>query len=321
MTNTARTLALKLRARIKAAFLAGVVLLAPASALAQTVTTYATGAYAGSSMSFDSSGALFVSGFNAQDVYRVPPGGGEATVFVTRSSGIGEAVIGPDNSLYTVVEGGMVARYAPGSTTPDPTPYATGVTTYRFNSLVFDSAGRLYVIGIGSSDRNVYRAPIGGGAATVFGSLPDGAIAGAIAVGPGGEVFVSEQASRSVLKIAPSGGQSTIFATGVGVSGGLAVARNGDVYVNDYFNGLIRRVPASGGAGVVIATIADQPGGLTLRGDTLYVSAYDSGYVYQVALPSEPAPVPTMTEWAMILFAVMLAGGAALHLQRRRRFA
>lgn len=28
-------------------------------------------------------------------------------------------------------------------------------------------------------------------------------------------------------------------------------------------------------------------------------------------------PVPTLTEWAMILLAVLLAGGAALHLQRR----
>ncbi len=31
-----------------------------------------------------------------------------------------------------------------------------------------------------------------------------------------------------------------------------------------------------------------------------------------------PAPIPTMTEWAMILFGVMLAGGAAMMIQRRR---
>lgn len=31
-----------------------------------------------------------------------------------------------------------------------------------------------------------------------------------------------------------------------------------------------------------------------------------------------PTPVPTMTEWAMILFIMILAGGAALFLQRRR---
>ena len=33
-----------------------------------------------------------------------------------------------------------------------------------------------------------------------------------------------------------------------------------------------------------------------------------------------PAPVPTLSEWAMILFGTVLAGGAALYLQRRRRF-
>lgn len=34
-----------------------------------------------------------------------------------------------------------------------------------------------------------------------------------------------------------------------------------------------------------------------------------------------PAAVPTLTEWAMILFGALLAGGAALHLQHRRRAA
>ena len=33
---------------------------------------------------------------------------------------------------------------------------------------------------------------------------------------------------------------------------------------------------------------------------------------------SQPAPVPTLSEWAMILFGTILAGGAALYIQRRR---
>lgn len=32
-----------------------------------------------------------------------------------------------------------------------------------------------------------------------------------------------------------------------------------------------------------------------------------------------PTPVPTMSEWAMILFAAVMAGGAALYIQRRRQ--
>lgn len=35
-------------------------------------------------------------------------------------------------------------------------------------------------------------------------------------------------------------------------------------------------------------------------------------------VPPAPAPVPTLAEWAMILFGVMLAGGAAFLIQRRR---
>jgi hypothetical protein len=31
-----------------------------------------------------------------------------------------------------------------------------------------------------------------------------------------------------------------------------------------------------------------------------------------------PTPVPTMTEWAMILLGLMLAGGAAVLIQRRQ---
>ena len=37
--------------------------------------------------------------------------------------------------------------------------------------------------------------------------------------------------------------------------------------------------------------------------------------------PSPAAPVPTLSEWAMILFGTVLAGGAALYIQRRRLLA
>lgn len=37
--------------------------------------------------------------------------------------------------------------------------------------------------------------------------------------------------------------------------------------------------------------------------------------------PPPPTPVPTLSEWAMIALSVLLAGGAALHLERRRRAA
>lgn len=39
---------------------------------------------------------------------------------------------------------------------------------------------------------------------------------------------------------------------------------------------------------------------------------------YTCAAAVVPTPVPTLSEWAMILFASVLAGGAALYIQRRR---
>jgi uncharacterized repeat protein (TIGR01451 family) len=44
-------------------------------------------------------------------------------------------------------------------------------------------------------------------------------------------------------------------------------------------------------------------------------SATDSD---SIILAATPTPVPTLGEWALILFGLMLAGGAALHLSRRR---
>ena len=42
---------------------------------------------------------------------------------------------------------------------------------------------------------------------------------------------------------------------------------------------------------------------------------------YQMQVVAAPAAVPTMTEWAMILLGLMLAGCAAVMIQRRRRAA
>jgi len=39
---------------------------------------------------------------------------------------------------------------------------------------------------------------------------------------------------------------------------------------------------------------------------------------YRLLLPNLPEPVPTLSEWAMIVFGLLLAGGAAHYIQRRR---
>lgn len=39
---------------------------------------------------------------------------------------------------------------------------------------------------------------------------------------------------------------------------------------------------------------------------------------YRLLLPNLPAPVPTLSEWAMLVFGLLLAGGATYYIQRRR---
>lgn len=58
-----------------------------------------------------------------------------------------------------------------------------------------------------------------------------------------------------------------------------------------------------------------QMSGWTPFGTTISKGGYSSNITNAAAAP---AAVPTMTEWAMIAFALALAGGAALMIQRRR---
>ncbi|WGM31962.1 hypothetical protein KKHFBJBL_02213 [Brevundimonas sp. NIBR11] len=52
------------------------------------------------------------------------------------------------------------------------------------------------------------------------------------------------------------------------------------------------------------------------NGADAQLTGYDA-YFFATFGP-EATPVPTLSEWAMILFGLTLAGGAALYIQRRR---
>jgi len=44
-----------------------------------------------------------------------------------------------------------------------------------------------------------------------------------------------------------------------------------------------------------------------------------NGHIFPLPGYVAPTPVPTLTEWAMIMLGALLAGGAVLQLERRRR--
>lgn len=62
-------------------------------------------------------------------------------------------------------------------------------------------------------------------------------------------------------------------------------------------------------------------GGVPIFYSTTTTSWIDNSFfdaVFSVTFVSAAAPVPTMSEWAMIILGTMMAGGAALYIQRRR---
>ncbi len=323
MTNATRPLALKLRDHIKAAFLAGVVLLAPASALAQALaeTPYASGTDKPFTLSFDRSGRLYVGQFGEDVVWRVPVGGGSAAVFVTGTPGFGlGGIIGPDDALYVPNVDGEIYRYAPGATTPDSQPYATGFGSL-LNGLVFDDAGRLYGIATGTP-RQISRVAPGGGRASAVCVLPNESYAMTISAA-GKPLAISEQYG---VIYQCDGNNVSVFADIIdGVNLSLTKDSEGRIYYGLFDGpniGEIYRIESRGGASTFVAKSQTGVVGLIFKNADLYVGKYYLGTVSRIAnVAPSPTPVPTMTEWAMILFAVMLAGGAALHLQRGRQFA
>lgn len=72
--------------------------------------------------------------------------------------------------------------------------------------------------------------------------------------------------------------------------------------------------PYAGGEAAYINSGANPA--LWTTGSWFVQAAYDWSFVANFNAP--PAPVPTLSEWAMILFGLVLAGGAVVMVQRRR---
>jgi len=95
-------------------------------------------------------------------------------------------------------------------------------------------------------------------------------------------------------------------------------------YNRSQLRGLYYRTDSAGAIGDLNFWANANSDGYSLNGTGPFVTAvaknaYSVSVTNAAGAPAPaPAAIPTMTEWAIILFGMVLAGGAALYLQRRR---
>ena len=93
------------------------------------------------------------------------------------------------------------------------------------------------------------------------------------------------------------------------ISGGVLVASNAPVLVQGAW---------VQGAATYTASPAQAGQVLRVRLTTTSLAGSQTNFDNVSVVRTAPPPIPTMTEWALILFGSVLAGAAALYLQRRR---
>lgn len=291
---------------------------APASA--QVVTVYGTNSTGHAGGVFDASGNYFVSrnGF----LQRVT---GNGTVFTDLTAlanySTGMAIRG-GNLYYSDENINAIYRVATNCVAPCTRTLVANTPTNAPEQIAFDAAGNLFYSSFQSAD--VYRLAAGctepctsivhanGGGFTfrTFGA----------AIAANGDHYFSTHAGQIVRTAAgctePCTG--TLVTTVPGNAGGSLTFSNGTLYMTANRN--VYTVPTTGATPTIYASDVRfvVPYGLTTasNGD-LIVADLGSASIFRVAPPA-PTPVPTLSEWAMILVGLSLAGGAIMMIQRRR---
>jgi hypothetical protein len=197
----------------------------------------------------------------------------------------------------------------------------TGVATNRgplgvngMNALVFASNGTLY--GASSTSTNLYSINTTTGAATSLGST--GFVSAGDLAFHGGNLYLSSSTSQLVrVDIANPASSAAVGPIGFADVFGLATADNNVLY-GATGNQVISVDPATG-QGTSVATYA---GGLQ--------TAYGTAFVTEAGAPPGPgpgpgpapgssAPIPTLSQWSLILLGLMLAAIALGSGRLRRR--
>ena len=279
--------------------------LAPMAA-AQTVTVHATGvASPGGIVGIGSD--ILVTGYNGTEVNRITPGG-VISLFATNPNGGRGITQGGDGDYYAtsaddivrITPAGVVSVFA---NMPGP-----------ISDVVYNPVSDTFYASM--QGPNIYAVTSAGVVTTLNGAAP-GSIDQIVVASDG--VMYGASGDGNIYRITTAG-VITLFATGA-AQYGLAIDGDDNLYAPIYSTGaVLRTTPA--GVTTTFATGLDFPFRAYVQGGNLFVGSLGADEIYRIdgVVPPVmgPATVPTLSEWAMILLALGLAGSAAVVLNRRR---
>jgi len=233
------------------------------------------------SITFDSTGDLFVADAYDGNIDKISNGGTEST-FASGMSAPNGLAFNSAGDLFVADRAGSIYEFTPAGM---KTTFATGLNVPK--ALAFNAAGDLFVSDSGSG--NVYEFTSGGTKTTFVSGItgPDG-----LAFNAAGNLFVgySGPATGGVVEITPTGAQNS-FVTGLANNvNRLAFDSSGDLFVADI--NLLEITP--GGSVSTFASGLGNPTGIAIQGEAL------------------PVPEPST-------LALSVLGGVAVLLRRRKK--
>jgi hypothetical protein len=187
------------------------------------VNTFASGFISPSGLAFDASGNLYVADFGANTVSEVTPGGMVSTFATGFSSPFGLAFDAAGNLYVANQTSNTVSQVTPGGSV---NTFASG-----FNSpegLAFDAAGNLYVSNTSGNDVSQVTP---GGVVSTFASGFSSPIG--LSFDPAGNLYVANEGDNTISQVTP-GGTISSFSSGFNLPTGIAFDASGDLYVANY---------------------------------------------------------------------------------------
>ncbi len=260
-------------------------------------------------LAFDSDGNLFAGRDNsgsvgspatAARIHKISPGG----VVVEFGPSIDDpdgVVVDIDGAVATLGDTVLVASLLDDGSglsritqiSPDGSSYSTliqGTSPILTNpqQLAFDSTGKLLWVNCGSPTSVDTVGFFDGTNLGVFGSVNVNTCLGGIAIGPDGQVFVSDFGNGTVKVLASDGTLlDPAFVTGLNLPDAMAFDTIGlfddKLYVVERGNGQILSIDPDSGDTEVFATDFDGPFGLAFGPDgCLYVSEFNTDTVWKI---------------------------------------